>query len=259
MYIWAVFLKVYLSCQIHCSLYSSALVYFGESQRVCILCKPCFELAMIMGNQRYLQDLECPWYWSLTWYPWDLYPWGPLCHPHIQLLPVLVMVVSSVQSSGLYMAIDSNTGCLAEMHHGYTIICLGFDFLTKCHHLVELWENFLWLCHLWRTDLCLMETCGSDSYGAVLVKEVLLPCRLHCYLVSWSVIDEGHLVSKGLSSSKLLNTKWWHTGLWNLNFWGECMWCCSAVVSGVLGLKDKFSLIDTRYIHGALLRGIVNV
>ena len=66
----------------------------------------------------------------------------------IQLLLVLVMVVSSLQSSGLYMGTDSDTGGLAEMCHGYTIVYLGFDLLTKHHHLVELWENFLWLCHL---------------------------------------------------------------------------------------------------------------
>ena len=72
------------------------------------------------------------------------------------------------------MGMDSDTGALVEMHHGYTIVCLEFDLPTKHHHLVELWENFLQLCHLGRTDLCLVEMCGGDSHGAVLVKEVLL-------------------------------------------------------------------------------------
>ena len=43
----------------------------------------------------------------------------------------------------------------------------------------------------------------------------------------------GSLVLTGLSSSELLNTKWWHTGLWLLNL------CCSAMVAGVVGSKDK--------------------
>ena len=30
----------------------------------------------------------------------------------------------------------------AEMHHGYTMACLGFDLPTKHHHLVELWGDF---------------------------------------------------------------------------------------------------------------------
>ena len=154
------------------------------------------------------------------------------------------------------MGMDSDTGGLAEMCHGYTIVCLGFDLPTKCHHLVELWENFLQLCHLWRTDLCLVETCGGDSHGAVLAKEVLLPCGLDCYLVYWSVIDEGHWVSQGSLHQSCWTPNGSIPGLWHLNLWGECTGCCSAVVSGVVGLKDKFSLVDTWYIHGTLLRGV---
>ena len=59
-----------------------------------------------------------------------------------------MMVVIFMQSSGLHIGMDSGTGGLAEMHHGYTIICLGFDLLTKCHQLVKLLENLLWLYHL---------------------------------------------------------------------------------------------------------------
>ena len=41
-----------------------------------------------------------------------------------------------------------------------------------------------------------------------------------------------------------------------LNLWGECTGCCSAVVSGVVGSKDKFSLVETWYICDTLLRGV---
>ena len=95
-----------------------------------------------LGNQRYPQGLECPQHWLLTWYPPDLYPWGALCHTQMQLLLVLVMMVSSLPSLGLHMGINNDTGDLAEMCHGYTHVCLGFDLPNKCHHPMELWENF---------------------------------------------------------------------------------------------------------------------
>ena len=28
---------------------------------------------------------ECFWHWLLTWYPWDMYPWGALFHIQVQL------------------------------------------------------------------------------------------------------------------------------------------------------------------------------
>ena len=56
---------------------------------------------------------------------------------------MLGMVVSSMQSSDLHMGMDSDIGDWAEMCHGCTIVCLGFDLPTKHHHLMELWENFL--------------------------------------------------------------------------------------------------------------------
>ena len=62
-------------------------------------------------------------------------------------------------------------------------------------------------------------------------------------------------VLTGLSLSELLNVKWWHTGLWPLNLLGECSGCCGAVVSGMVGSKEIFSLVEM-YIHGALLRGM---
>ena len=45
----------------------------------------------------------------------------------------VVMVVSSLQCSGLHMGMNSDTGGLAEMCHGHTIVYLVY---------------FLWLCHL---------------------------------------------------------------------------------------------------------------
>ena len=73
---------------------------------------------------------------------------------------------------------------------------------------------------------------------------------------SWSGLLPSVLVLRGLSSSELLNTKWCHTCLWLLSLWNECTGCCSAVVSSVVGLKDKFSLMEMWYIHGALLREV---
>ena len=148
------------------------------------------------------------------------------------------------------MGMDSDTGSSAEMHHGYTIFCLGCDLPTKHHHQVELWENLLWLCHLGRTDLCLVETCCcTGEGGSVLLQTRLLSGVLECHI-------QGSLGLTGLSSSEPPITKWWYTGLQHLNLWGECTRCCSAVVSGVIRLKDKFSLIDTWHIQGALLRGV---
>ena len=66
----------------------------------------------------------------------------------------------------------------------------------------------------------------------------------------------GSLVFAGLSSFELVNTKWWSTGLQLLNLWGECSGCCSAVVSGGVGSKDRFSLMEIWYIHGVLLRRV---
>ena len=66
----------------------------------------------------------------------------------------------------------------------------------------------------------------------------------------------GSPVLMGLSSSELVNTRWQHIGLWLLNLWGQCSGCCSAVVSGVVGSKDKFLLMEMWYICGALLRGV---
>ena len=85
----------------------------------------------------------------------------------------------------------------AAIAHGYIGVYWEFDLLTKCHHLVKLWEKNLWLCHPGRNDLCLVWTCGGDLYDAALAKEVLLLYGLSCYLVYWSVIDVGHWVSQG--------------------------------------------------------------
>ena len=156
------------------------------------------------GDHRYPPGLGSPHHWLLTWYPQDLHQWGPFCHIQTQLLLVFVMVVSSLQRSGLYMGMGSDIGGLADMCHGCTNVYLGFDLLTKCHHLVELWENFLQMCHLWRTDLCLVGMYGGDSYGAALAKKVLLLCRLNCYMMYWSVIDIGHWVWQG----SLLGVVW---------------------------------------------------
>ena len=86
--------------------------------------------------------------------------------------------------------------------------------------------------------------CGGKSCGIVLAKGILLYHRMGCYMMYWSVIDVHHWVSQG-SPSELLNTKWQFTGPWLLNLWGECTGCCSTVVSGVVGSKDKFSLMET--------------
>ena len=77
--------------------------------------------------------------------------------------------------------------------------------------------------------------------------------------LEWGVLQCckcGSLVLTGLSSSELVNIKWQYTRLQLLNLHWECSRCCSAVVSDVVGSKDRFSLMDTWYIHGALLRGV---
>ena len=90
-----------------------------------------------------------------------------------------------------------NTGNLIVTAHVYIYVSLELDLPTKHHHLVKLWENFLQLCHLGRAGLCLVWTCGGDSYGGVLAKEVLLFHRLGCYLVYWIIVDVGHWISQG--------------------------------------------------------------
>ena len=214
------------------------------------------QVGYYLGDQRYPQGLECPWHWFLTWYPQDLYPWGPLCHIQTQLLQVLVMVVCSLQSLGLHMGMDSDIGGLAEMCHGYRNVYLGVwssnqtsssrgavgKFSSDVSSLKnwpvlggDVWWWFIWCCT------------GKGSSAPLLTG--LLSGILECH--RW-----GSLGLTGLSSSELLNTKWWCTGLWHLNLWGECTGCCLAVVSGVVGLKNKFSLTDTWYICGTLLRGV---
>ena len=100
-----------------------------------------------------------------------------------------------------------------------------------------------------------MSTCGGNSCGAVLQRGSALSWN-GLLLDALECCRYGSLVFTRLSSPELLNTKWWHTGLWVLNLWGECTGCYSAVVSGVVGSKDKFSLIEMWYTHGALLRGV---
>ena len=101
-----------------------------------------------------------------------------------------------------------------------------------------------------------MESCGGDSHGAVLVKEVLLPCGLDCYLVYWSGHRQGPL---GLTRLLFIRAAehqivayrtmasepsgWVYLVLFSC---GE--WCCR--------MKDKFSLIEIWYICGTLLRGV---
>ena len=51
-----------------------------------------------------------------------------------------------------------------------------------------------------------------------------------------------------LSSSVLLNDKWWHMGLW-LNW-------CVAVVCGVEVLREMFSLLETWLTLDVHLRGV---
>ena len=90
-----------------------------------------------------------------------------------------------------------NTINLAVMAHVYICVFPELGLSTKHPHLVELWENLLWLCCLGRSGLCLVLMCGDDSQGDALVKEALLFCRLGCYLVSWSVIDMADWVLQG--------------------------------------------------------------
>ena len=91
---------------------------------------------------------------------------------------------------------------------------------------------------LWWFTWCYTSKGGSAQTG-------LLSGILECHRC-WS------LGLTGLSSSELLNTKWQHTGLWHQNLWGEHTGCCSAVVGGFVGLKDKSSLVDTLYIPSTL-------
>ena len=163
-----------------------------------------------------IQEIVYLWYLWYTWYPWDLYPWGPLCHIQVQLQPVLVMVVSFMQSPVLHMDMDSDTGGLVGMYHGYTIFCLGFDLPTKCHHLVELWETFFGcvifeeLIYSWWRHVELFTWCWMGKGCFAPLQTGLLSGVLEC--CRW-----GSLGLTGLSSSGLLNTRWWYTGssIWN--------------------------------------------
>ena len=106
---------------------------------------------------------------------------------------------------------------------------------------------------------------GSSEHG-VAVSWVSMWCWRHgedstppCSGVSSGILwchNLGSCVLTGLSSLELVNTKWWHAGLWLLNLLERCSRCCSAVVSGVVGSKDIFSLVEMWYIHGAFLRGM---
>ena len=98
-----------------------------------------------------------------------------------------------------------------------------------------MWWRFTWCC--------------TGEGGSALLRTGLLSDALECS-------RGGSLGLTGLSTSNLLNTKWWHTGLQHLNLQDECTGCCLAVVSGVVGWEDKFSLVDMSYICGALLRGV---
>ena len=91
--------------------------------------------------------------------------------------------------------------------------------------------------------------CCTGKAGSAFPLNGLLSDVLECH-------RPGSVDLKGLSSSELLNTKWWCTGLWHLNLPGECTRCCSAVESGVVGSGDKFSLTEMWYICRALLRGV---
>ena len=101
--------------------------------------------------------------------------------------------------------------------------------------VVDVWWQSMW--------------CWSGEGGSALPWSGLLSGELQCHKC-------GSLVLTGLSLSELLNTKWQNTGLWLLNLQVECSGCCSAVVSGVVGSKDRFSLAETWYICGTLLRGV---
>ena len=93
--------------------------------------------------------------------------------------------------------------------------------------------------------------CGGNQCGAEVMKVVLLFPGVGCHKCKC-----GSLVLTGLLLSELVDTKWQHPGLWHLNLLGECSGCCSAVVSDLVGSKDRFFLVEMWYICSALLRGV---
>ena len=214
-----------------CSLYSSALVYFADSQRVCFYANHALSWLLsgwsgISSSSRISSVLVVDMISSRSASMRSI-----MSYPNSAASSVSDLV-SSLQSSCLHMGMDSDTGGLAELCHGYIIVYLEFDLLTKHHHLVELGENFLQMYHLWRTDLCLVEMHSSDSYSAALAKVVLLLCRLDCYLVSWSVIDMGHWVSQVIRAAEHKMVAYWTAAseclqwvYWVLFSCGE--WSCS--------------------------------
>ena len=86
----------------------------------------------------------------------------------------------------------------------------------------------------------------SSSSSSALVRWQAIWCSAGEAL---SVLAGSGLVSVDELSSSL-NVKWWHVLMRLLGNWGEYAWC----VSCVAGLKDKFSLAETWYRHGALRR-----
>ena len=69
--------------------------------------------------------------------------------------------------------------------------------------------------------------CDGYPCGIEVMKVVLLFLGVSCYLVYCDVIKlvnfiiMDHWFCTGLSSSELVNTKWWCTGLWFLHLCGE--------------------------------------
>ena len=86
------------------------------------------------------------------------------------------------------------------------------------------------------------------SWKESLVRQWAICCSTgeDCSILSWSWL----LFNEEFSSS--LNVKWWHTELRLLCWWGKYVWC----VSGVAGLKDKFSLVEMWYRHSVLCKGV---
>ena len=252
--------KCILSCWIHCSLFSSALVHL-ERVKEYAFTQTMLQVGYDLGDQRYLQCPECLQHWLLTWYPQDLYPWGLLCHIQVQLQLVLVMVVSTIQSPGLHMDWIVTQVAWLRCIMDKQLFVWGLIFQPN---VIIQWScegNFLWLCHPGRTDLCLVGDvwwwftwCCTGEGGSAFF------CGPDCYLVYWNVVDEGHQDLTGLLFIKA--AKHQTGGIQDCSIWVfgvECTRWCSAVLSGVVELKDKFSLIDTWYIQGALLRGVENV
>ena len=153
------------------------------------------------------------------------------------------------------MGMCSDIGGSGEMCHEHTNVYLQFGLPTKHHHLVELRE-ICFGCVIFEELICaggdvwwwFIWCCNGEGGSAPLQTE-LLSGVLECHRCGW-------LGLTGLSSSELLNTERQHTGLQHLNLWGECTGCCSVVVSRVVGLKDKSSLINTWHILSTLLREV---